>query len=65
MTFFSRVAFSAATFFWRWASTNAPFLIERVIAYAFDFRRRMMNPSVRLLLRVFMPLVCQPQGEVG
>src|SRR6476660_1906535 len=64
-TFCSREAFSAATCFDRWASTNAPFLIERVISYAFDLRRRTMNPSVRLLLRVFMPFVFQPHGEVG
>ncbi len=31
----------------------------------FDLRRRTMNPSVRLLLRVFMPFVFQPHGDVG
>src|SRR5437870_2009472 len=64
-TFFSRVVLRAATFFMRWSSTKGPFLMERVIVYAFDFRRRTMKSSVRLLFRVFMPLVFQPHGEVG
>src|SRR5258706_16136382 len=61
-TFLSRDSLATSTFFFRWESTNGPFLIDLDIAY---FLRRTIIESVRLLLRVFMPFVFQPQGETG
>src|SRR5581483_7211945 len=56
---------ATCTFFARCRSTNGPFLVERGInPYLTLFRRRCtIMLSVRLLWRVFLPLVFQPQGE--
>src|SRR5215469_15852718 len=45
-------------------STNGPFLSERGTMPPY-LRRVTMKEFVRLLWRVFLPLVCQPHGETG
>src|SRR5690606_30841816 len=56
-----------STLFIRCVSTKAPFLSERAIVFPYTFfgRRRTINRSVRLLLRVFLPLAFLPQGDTG
>src|SRR6188474_1174174 len=63
-TRFSPAEFSVAIFSRSGASTKGPFLVERDIVLPY-FRRLTIEASVRLLLRVFIPFVFQPQGEVG
>src|SRR5512143_1439531 len=62
MTLRSPAAFIASTFLARWSSTNGPFFVDRAMAY---FRLFTMNPCVRLLFRVFAPLVGLPHGVTG
>src|SRR2546422_1473095 len=56
---------AASTFFIRWWSTKGPFLIERAILRLSYARRRSRTIMtwVRLLRRVFFPLLCPPPGE--
>ena len=65
--FFSPFSTAASTFFSKCRSINGPFLRERgmVNPRYYLLRRRTINLSVRLLLRVFLPLVGTPQGETG
>ena len=59
-------AFSA--FLIRLPSTKGPFQTERATVYLLQrvaLRRRMMNLSVALFLRVFLPLVGLPHGVTG
>jgi hypothetical protein len=46
--------------------TERPFFNERVMIYPYFLpRRETIIEVVRLLLRVFLPLVCWPHGETG
>src|SRR5512134_1402085 len=59
---------AASAFFSTYPSTNGPFHTERVISrypycvFLRSWRDRTMNLVVRLLVRVFLPLVGLPQG---
>jgi len=55
MTRFSRVSFIFSTLLRRWSATYGPFFSERPIDYAFRFRTIIFD--VRLLRRVFLPIV--------
>src|SRR5215472_3445764 len=68
----SFLAAAVCTFLARCRSTNGPFFSERGIcwvlfeSYRTLFRRRCtIMLSVRLLCRVFNPLVFQPHGDTG
>src|SRR5664279_2642927 len=66
-TRFSPAAFIAVVFSRSGVSTNGPFFVERDIVFPrIPYLRRLtIKLSVRLLLRVFLPFVFQPHGEVG
>src|SRR5579864_4461517 len=61
-TRFSRVEFIRSIFTSRCSAMYGPFLWDRLMRYL--LRRLMMNFCVRLLLRVFLPMVMTPQGVV-
>src|SRR5581483_9492563 len=62
-TRFSRVSFKCETFLMRESATNGPFFNDLAIGYAFRFRTIIF--VVRLLRRVFLPIVICPHGVVG
>src|SRR5579875_2766485 len=62
ITRFSREALSFSTFSIRWSATKGPFFNERLI---YLLRLRTIILAVRLLRRVFLPIVICPQGVVG
>src|SRR3970282_927155 len=65
-TFLSPPSFIASIFFRRLSSTKGPFFSDLdMLKPRFLPRRRTMNSSVRLLLRVLYPLVGTPQGLTG
>src|ERR1700716_1596344 len=64
MTFFSRVAFSLATFSCRLWSMKGPFLVER-LTYFFSRRRMMSLLEAFFGFRVREPRAGLPQGVFG
>src|SRR5688572_19359612 len=61
-TFLSNLRLRSSIFLRRGSSTKGPLLTERAIVRLRYLRRRTIITSVRGLFRVFLPLVCRPQG---